>query len=158
MCSFLLSLVGKEPKEKKLLIFIFLRRRPTGLHHLLHHIKPDSGLCFILPNGYHVEHVKVAHVWRIGVTLLVDTPLKLCGVCVAWNTKFLMSDQEQGLPVGSFRAMIKNDKRIFTLFCRGHFDCSPLVQDKEWLAVTTNNFNGRNTVCIMHTCANILGL
>ncbi|MPC24002.1 hypothetical protein E2C01_017072 [Portunus trituberculatus] len=63
----------------------------TRLHHFLHHIEADPGLGLILSDGDHVQHIKVAHVGGVGVTLLVDAPLKLCRVRMSckWIEKCL---------------------------------------------------------------------
>ena len=61
----------------------FVRRRPTGLQHLLHQIEAHTGLALILGDGEVVEQVKVAHVGTVGVSMLVHQPFPLSGVRVA---------------------------------------------------------------------------
>lgn len=53
------------------------------MKHLLHQVEADTRFALVLSDGEVVEQVKMSHVGAVRVSMLVDQPFPLAGVCVS---------------------------------------------------------------------------
>ena len=76
------------PALFKILILWSFWRGSTRLQHPLHKIKPDSSFTFVFCDGKEVEHICVAHIGGIAVSMLVRQPLPFVRIGVSSSNVF----------------------------------------------------------------------